>query len=262
MDSVKRERQRELARERQRRRRANPEFREREAQAKRQRRLANPEFREWEAQARRRRREAANPEDREREAQAKRQWRQANPEFREKATQAKRRWRQAHRQANPEFREKETKAKRRWRQANPELRQQEAEQRRRRREIPTTDGADGRFEREFLDREFGHSCKQDDHSSAVSADFTSWNWPSMYCSTHGTLPVESAKAVQTETTGCFSGKVDVAVGTTIVDWGVCQSTQTLPAAEKVHRWADTTDLDVHDSGPRVRKISGCKGVSW
>ncbi|XP_072141066.1 uncharacterized protein [Dermacentor andersoni] len=84
---------------------------------------------------------------------------------------------------------------------------------------------------------------------------------SVYCSTHRTPPVESTKAVQTEATECISGRMDVAVGTTIVDRGVCQSTQTLPPAQRVHRWADTTDLDVHDNGPYVQGISGSIGVA-
>ncbi|XP_070384308.1 uncharacterized protein [Dermacentor albipictus] len=53
------------------------------------------------------------------------------------------------------------------------------------------------------------------------------------CSPHGTLPVESTKAVQTEATWCFSGRMDAAVGTTIADRAVCQSTQTSPAAKKL-----------------------------
>ncbi|XP_075531181.1 uncharacterized protein LOC142564172 isoform X2 [Dermacentor variabilis] len=78
---------------------------------------------------------------------------------------------------------------------------------------------------------------------------------SVYCSIHGTPPVVSTKAVQTEATGCFSTTMDIAVGTTVVDRGVCQSTQTLPAAEKVHRWADATDFDVDDSGLHMQAIS-------
>ncbi|XP_075531141.1 uncharacterized protein LOC142564153 isoform X2 [Dermacentor variabilis] len=74
------------------------------------------------------------------------------------------------------------------------------------------------------------------------------------CSPHGALPVKSTKAVQTEATWCFSGRMDAAVGTTIADRAVCQSTQTSPAAKKVHRWANTTDLDVHGSGLNVQAI--------
>ncbi|XP_049512049.1 uncharacterized protein LOC119464535 isoform X3 [Dermacentor silvarum] len=185
MDSTRRERQRELARERQRRRRANPELREREVQAKRQRR------------------EAATAEDRERAAQAKRRWRQANPQFQEKATQAKRQ----------------------QRQANPKLREQEAEQRRRRKQIPPTEGADGRFKREFLDREFGRSCKDREKEPAS-------------CCTHEIL----AKPVQTEASWLFnSSVVDVAVETSR-SADVCKSTQTSLVVVKVHRWTETTDL--------------------
>ncbi|XP_075531136.1 uncharacterized protein LOC142564151 isoform X1 [Dermacentor variabilis] len=76
------------------------------------------------------------------------------------------------------------------------------------------------------------------------------------CSRRGNVSVESAKAVQTEATGCFPGRVDVAVGTSrIVDRDVCKSTQTSLAAEKVHVWTQTVDLDAQDSGPHVRKIS-------
>ncbi|XP_070384209.1 uncharacterized protein C05D11.13-like isoform X2 [Dermacentor albipictus] len=76
------------------------------------------------------------------------------------------------------------------------------------------------------------------------------------CSRRGNVPVESAKAVQTEATGCFPGRVDVAVGTSrVVDRDVCKSTQTSLAAEKVHVWTQTVDLDAQDSGPHVRKIS-------
>ncbi|XP_075531056.1 uncharacterized protein LOC142564094 isoform X2 [Dermacentor variabilis] len=121
MDSTRGERQRELARERQRRRRANPELRAREAQLKRQRRGA------------------ATTEHREREALAKRRWRQANPQFQKKANEGKRQ----------------------QRQANPQLREHEAEQRLRHRAVPPTEGADARFKREFLDRDIGHSCKVD-----------------------------------------------------------------------------------------------------
>ncbi|XP_050047721.1 uncharacterized protein [Dermacentor andersoni] len=76
------------------------------------------------------------------------------------------------------------------------------------------------------------------------------------CSRRGNVPVESAKAVQTEATGSFPGRVDVAVGTSrVVDRDVCKSAQTSLAAEKVHVWTETVDLDAQDSGPCVGKIS-------
>lgn len=122
------ERQRALARERQRRRRVNPSVRAKETAAKRQWRLANP-HRAREAQRERR---AANPELRKKEAEAKRQ----------------------RRAANPAVRKKETEMKRRWRQGNPDLRKREAQMKKRqRRGILETEGA-----ADARDCSFGHIC--------------------------------------------------------------------------------------------------------
>lgn len=78
----------------------------------------------------------------------------------------------------------------------------------------------------------------------------------VHCSRHATVPVESAKTVQTEATGRFPGHVDVAVGTSrTVDRDVCKSTQASLAAEKAHMWTEIVDLDAQDSGPHVQKIA-------
>lgn len=148
------ERQRALARERQRRRRANSAVRQREAQAKRQRRQENPQLRQAAVEAQRQRRQA-NPSVKVKEAQAKRQKRQANPAVKVKEAQAERK----RRQANPQVQVRNTQGKRQRRAANPQVRIREAELRRRQRQQPETGGADARFKRDFLDRSFGHSCK-------------------------------------------------------------------------------------------------------
>lgn len=80
--------------------------------------------------------------------------------------------------------------------------------------------------------------------------------PPVHCSTHGSLPTETANAVQREATGHFSRSVNVAVETSrIVDGNMCKSTQTLPVAKKVHRGTETTNMDVQDSGPCAQDIS-------
>ncbi|XP_077517606.1 uncharacterized protein LOC144128233 isoform X4 [Amblyomma americanum] len=129
-EAARRERQRGLARERARRRRANPEARARDTEAMRKRRAEHPELRAREAQAKRDR-IATNPESKARQVEAQRRYAEAN-------------------------REKRNEAKRRRRNADPGLRVLEAFQCRQR---GSTSGADGRFERQFLDRGFGHSCK-------------------------------------------------------------------------------------------------------
>ncbi|XP_049274587.1 mediator of RNA polymerase II transcription subunit 1.1 isoform X2 [Rhipicephalus sanguineus] len=83
------QRRREIARERARRRRADPTLRAADAAAHRQRRAQQPEVRDREAQWKRQRR-AENPELRRLEAQAKRRRRATDPEFRERDVRAKR----------------------------------------------------------------------------------------------------------------------------------------------------------------------------
>lgn len=162
MDSVPLERKRALARERQRRRRANAAVRAKESAAKRQRREANPELRKKATEAKRRQRQAnpelhrqkateaqrrrrqANPELIRKDTEARRLRRQANPELRKKAAQAKRQLRKG----NPELRKKETQDKRTWRQANAASSNQEAEQSLKRREVPLIGGTDGHFKRD------------------------------------------------------------------------------------------------------------------
>ncbi|XP_077533818.1 uncharacterized protein LOC144145874 isoform X1 [Haemaphysalis longicornis] len=137
MDSARLERQRALARERMRRRRADSAVRARESAAKRRRREANPEVRKKATEAKRRQRQA-NPDLVRKEAEARRLRRLANPERRKKASHAKRR------KDNPELRNKEPQVKRTWWR-------QGAEQSRERPEFPLTEGAaDGRFERDDL----------------------------------------------------------------------------------------------------------------
>ncbi|XP_077533819.1 uncharacterized protein LOC144145874 isoform X2 [Haemaphysalis longicornis] len=105
MDSARLERQRALARERMRRRRADSAVRARESAAKRRRREANPEVRKKATEAKRRQRQA-NPDLVRKEAEARRLRRLANPERRKKASHAKRR------KDNPELRNKEPQVKR------------------------------------------------------------------------------------------------------------------------------------------------------
>ncbi|XP_077533832.1 uncharacterized protein LOC144145878 isoform X3 [Haemaphysalis longicornis] len=121
MDSARLERQRALARERQRRRRANSAVRAKESAAKRQRREANPEVRKKATEAKRRQRQA-NPElHRQKATEAQRRRRQANPALIRKDTEARR----LRMQANPELRKKAAQAKRQLRKGNPELRKKE-----------------------------------------------------------------------------------------------------------------------------------------
>lgn len=134
MDAARAERLRALARERMRRRRADPAVRAKESAARRERREANPELRKKATEAKRRQRQA-NPELVRKEAEARRLRRLANPKPREKVAQVKRQLRKG----NAELRNKGTQAKRAWRQ--------ESEQRGKRTELPLTEGAGGRFER-------------------------------------------------------------------------------------------------------------------
>lgn len=129
------------------RREANPELKARRAAAARQRRQANPELKAREAAAARQRRQA-DPELRARQAAAARQRRQANPEL--KAWKAQ--YTRQKRQANPDLRQREAAAKRQRRAAQAEAHPQE----RRLREVG---GADARFKADFLDRSIGDSCK-------------------------------------------------------------------------------------------------------
>ncbi|XP_049523579.1 uncharacterized protein LOC119454029 isoform X1 [Dermacentor silvarum] len=110
------ERQRALARERQRRRRANPEVKAHRAAVARQQRHVNPEVKAREAAAARQRRQA-NPQVRVREAAAARQRRQANPGLVKAQTAAARQ----RRQLNPQIKAQRAAAARQQRQANPSL---------------------------------------------------------------------------------------------------------------------------------------------
>ncbi|XP_049526469.1 uncharacterized protein LOC119457893 isoform X2 [Dermacentor silvarum] len=167
------ERRRAFARERARRRRADPAVRAALAQAIRQRRQTEPEFRERNVEAVRRRR-AADPELREREAAAKRQRRVADPEFRERDIQAKRQ-----RRANdPEYRARELERLQRRRLGLPQGAG-----------ICADNGGDGQ---PFPYRKMGDRKKE----------------PASSC-THG----KSAKPVQTEASWLFNSSVDVAVET-------------------------------------------------
>ncbi|XP_070382867.1 piggyBac transposable element-derived protein 2-like [Dermacentor albipictus] len=50
--------------------------------------------------------------------------------------------------------------------------------------------------------------------------------------------------------------MNVAVETSrTIDGNMCKSTQTLPVAKRVHRWTETTNVDVRDGGPRAQEIS-------
>ncbi|XP_075531842.1 uncharacterized protein LOC142564648 isoform X3 [Dermacentor variabilis] len=139
------ERRRALARERARRRRADPAVRAARAQAMRKQREEDPERREREAEASRRRR-AANPELRKREAERKRQRRVVDPEYRERDVQAKRQ-----RRANdPEYRARESERLQQRRLGLPQAARTSADSG----GEPTTK----RFERQFLARTFGTSC--------------------------------------------------------------------------------------------------------
>ncbi|XP_077533830.1 uncharacterized protein LOC144145878 isoform X1 [Haemaphysalis longicornis] len=146
MDSARLERQRALARERQRRRRANSAVRAKESAAKRQRREANPEVRKKATEAKRRQRQA-NPElHRQKATEAQRRRRQANPALIRKDTEARR----LRMQANPELRKKAAQAKRQLRKGNPELRKKETLGKRTWRQA-LAEGVGGRFERDVYD---------------------------------------------------------------------------------------------------------------
>lgn len=124
-------RRREMCRERARRRRANPEARAREAEAKRQRRRVDAEARA-------------------REAEAKRRRRAQDPEFRAREIAARLRYNEAHREEN-------RLAEQQRRNADPGLRVFE-NFRRRQRAVAT--GADERLRREFLNVQFGRILRQ------------------------------------------------------------------------------------------------------
>ncbi|XP_037557771.1 zinc finger CCCH domain-containing protein 18-like isoform X2 [Dermacentor silvarum] len=131
-EAARLERRREMARERARRRRADPELRAREAEAKRRRR-EDPEVRAREAEANRQRRE--DPEVREREAESRRARRAGDPEYRAREIAARLRYDEVHREEN-------RLADRRRRNADPGLRVFENFRRRQR---AATTGADERF---------------------------------------------------------------------------------------------------------------------
>ena len=114
----------------------------RRAEAHRKRRQADPELRARESQRKlQRRRETATDETRARHAETQRQRRQANPAVRNADVEAKRQ-RRANASAADRRRESNARAERLARQL----------------QRPGFDGADARFQREFLDRSFGHSC--------------------------------------------------------------------------------------------------------
>ncbi|XP_037523067.1 uncharacterized protein LOC119400153 isoform X2 [Rhipicephalus sanguineus] len=128
-----------LAATKRKRRDSDPDLRAREAAAIRQRRQADPKLRAREAEARRQRRQRANQATKAREAASKRQRRQ---------------------QAGLEQKAREAAAKRQRRQqAGPEAKAREAAAKRLQRLMRTTGGTDARFKRDFLDRSFGHGCK-------------------------------------------------------------------------------------------------------
>ncbi|XP_077564661.1 uncharacterized protein LOC144180144 [Haemaphysalis longicornis] len=104
-------------------------------------------------------RRRASGDTRARAAVAKRQRREADPQLRAREPEMRRKLRQ---EATDTTKAREVERQRKRRAADPELRDREAEAQRTRRALllrPGTDGADGRFKRDFLDRSFGHSCK-------------------------------------------------------------------------------------------------------
>ncbi|XP_049274461.1 uncharacterized protein LOC119403331 [Rhipicephalus sanguineus] len=162
---ARKERERVLARERQRRYMADEAVRAQRAAAARRRRQADPSLVKAQTAAARQRRQA-NPELKAREAAAARQRRQADPELRARQAAAARQ----RRQANPELKAWKAQYTRQKRQANPDLRQREAAAKRQRRaaqaearpeerRLREVGGADARFKADFLDRSFGNICK-------------------------------------------------------------------------------------------------------
>ncbi|XP_077533831.1 uncharacterized protein LOC144145878 isoform X2 [Haemaphysalis longicornis] len=169
MDSARLERQRALARERQRRRRANSAVRAKESAAKRQRREANPEVRKKATEAKRRQRQA-NPElHRQKATEAQRRRRQANPALIRKDTEARR----LRMQANPELRKKAAQAKRQLRKGNPELRKKETLGKRTWRQA-LAEGVGGRFERDVYDLAAKCSWLLKSSSAAEHASSITW----------------------------------------------------------------------------------------
>ncbi|XP_070383803.1 piggyBac transposable element-derived protein 3-like isoform X2 [Dermacentor albipictus] len=83
-----------------------------------------------------------------------------------------------------------------------------------------------------------------------------------HSSQHLTVPVTMAKSVQTQTTIPTKCSADVAVGTSgIEDRDLSKSTQTSPAAVKMHRRTEAIHLgDVQDSGSHMEDSRGVPNV--
>ncbi|XP_070383104.1 uncharacterized protein [Dermacentor albipictus] len=205
-EAARRDRQRKLARERARRRRANPEVRAREAEARRLRREANPE-----AYAR--------------EVAAQRQRMQAHPELRARKAEVQRQ----RREADPKVRARNTETHRQRRNNVPGLRESEAAEGRHRREI-ATGGADGRLKMEFLEWHFGQSCK------VVKLDLAD-------CSRHRSVPASSTAVMQGDAATQCDQKADIVFKSTWCEEAISKSTQTELFTLKVSRWTQSDDLE-------------------
>ncbi|XP_075531194.1 uncharacterized protein LOC142564179 isoform X4 [Dermacentor variabilis] len=223
-EAARRDRQRELARKRARRRRANPEVREGEADGKRLRREANPEAYAREVAAQRQRMQA-DPELRARKAKAERQRMQADPELRARKAEAQRQ----RREADPEVRARDAETHRQRRNKVPELRESEPAEGRHRREIPTG-GADGRFKMEFWEWHFGQSCKVIKQNLAD-------------CSRHRSVPARSTTVMQGDAATQCDQKADIVFKSTWCEEGISKSTQTELFTLKVSRWTQSDDLE-------------------
>ncbi|XP_049274388.1 uncharacterized protein LOC119401926 isoform X5 [Rhipicephalus sanguineus] len=213
----------------------------RRAEAQRKRRQADPELRAREAQRKRqRRRETTTAETRARHAEAQRQRRQANPAVRNADVEAKRR----RRQANCAVRNADVEAKRQRRaNASAADRRREsnarAERLARQLQRPGFDGADIRFQREFLDWSFGHSCSWFDNDLTEHA---------CCCRKKSTKPVQTENAWPLNTT------MDVAAETSR---SVDACTQATFVTVKVHRYMQATDVeDSEDSDIPTREFPG------
>ncbi|XP_049274403.1 tol-Pal system protein TolA isoform X2 [Rhipicephalus sanguineus] len=155
---------------------------------------------------RKRLKRAANPEIRLREAARQRQRREADPEHRARAAALER--------------ERRAARKRQQREAAPDAARERAAKAAARAKQHAQ--RDARFKRDFLERSFGHSCKDENKGLAC-------------CCTH----VTSTKALQTKASWRVNATADAAVETLrSVDF----CSQTMPVI-KVNRWTEANGVE-------------------